>query len=81
MPTSIEPPADSAAFTNFKNGDETKLSYALKWAAWKWLWEVAECRVLGFEVRLEGPFGRIADVVWAGSGQPGLPDRGQVEQI
>lgn len=81
MPTSIEPPADSAAFTNFKNGNETKLTYALKWAAWKWLWEVAECRVLGFEVRLEGPFGRIADVVWAGSGQPGLPDRGQVEQI
>ena len=64
MPTSIETPADSAVFTNFKNGNETKLTYALKWAAWKW--EVAERRVLGFEVRLEGPFGRITDVVGLG---------------
>ena len=66
MPTSIEIPAKSAAFTNFKNGNETELTYALKWAAWKWLWEVAECRVIGYEVRLEGPFGRIADVVGLG---------------
>jgi hypothetical protein len=66
MPTSIELPAASSAFTNFKNGNETELTYALKWAAWKWLWEVAECRLVGFEVRLEGPFGRIADVVGLG---------------
>lgn len=67
MPTSIEVPTNSDAFTNFKNGNETDLTYALKWAAWKWLWEVAECRLIGFEVRLEGPFGRIADVVGLGS--------------
>jgi hypothetical protein len=30
------------------------------------LWEVAECRLIAFEVRLEGPFGRIADVVGLG---------------
>lgn len=66
MPTSIELPTNSPAFTNFKNGNETELTYALKWAAWKWLWEVAECRSIGYEVRLEGPFGRIADVVGLG---------------
>jgi hypothetical protein len=66
MPTSIELPPNSAAFNNFKNGNETELTYSLKWAAWKWLWEVAECRVIAFEVRLEGPFGRIADVVGLG---------------
>lgn len=66
MPTTIEIPSSSRAFDNFKNGNETELTYSLKWAAWKWLWEVAECRVVGFEVRLEGPFGRIADVVGLG---------------
>ena len=66
MPTSLEIPVDSDSFDNFKNGNETELTYSLKWAAWKWLWEVAECRVVGFEVRLEGPFGRIADVVGLG---------------
>lgn len=66
MPTSINLPTDSQAFANFKNGNESELTYALKWAAWKWLWEIAECRVIGYEVRLEGPFGRIADVVGLG---------------
>ena len=66
MPTTTEIPSDSHAFDNFKNGNETKLTYSMKWAAWKWLWEVAECRLIGFEVRLEGPFGRIADVVGLG---------------
>jgi len=56
-------PDDSPAFTNFKNGNETALTYELKWVAWRWLWEEIGCRVIGFEVRLEGPFGRIADVV------------------
>ena len=63
MSTSIEIPDKSPAVDNFKNGNATELTYMLKWAARKWLWEVAECRVLGFEERLEGPFGRIADVV------------------
>ena len=66
MPSSIEIPSDSRAFGNFRNRNETGLTYALKWAAWKWLWEVAECRVIGFEVRLEGPFGRVADLVGLG---------------
>ncbi len=66
MPTLIEIPEDSPAFTNFKNGNETEQTYFLKWVAWKWLWEVAGCRTIGFEVRLEGPFGRIADVVGLG---------------
>ncbi len=42
---------------------ETDLTYQLKWAAHKWLYGQAGCRVIGFEVRLEGPAGRIADVV------------------
>jgi len=66
MATSIEIPGKSEAFDNFKNGNDTELTYALKWAAWKWMWEVADCRLIGFEVRLEGPFGRIADVVGLG---------------
>lgn len=66
MPSSFEIPAGSNAFDSFRNRNETELTYALKWAAWKWLWEVAGCRVIGFEVRLEGPFGRIADVVGLG---------------
>ncbi|MCH8910932.1 MAG: hypothetical protein IH867_09345 [Chloroflexi bacterium] len=66
MPSSLEIPTDSNAFDNFRNRNETELTHALKWAAWKWLWEVAGCRLIGFEVRLEGPFGRIADVVGLG---------------
>ncbi|MDP6667411.1 MAG: hypothetical protein QF357_08445 [Dehalococcoidia bacterium] len=66
MPTSIEIPLVSNAFEDFRNRNETELTYTLKWAAWKWLWEVAGCRAVGFEVRLEGPFGRIADVVGLG---------------
>ena len=66
MSSSVELPVGSDAFDNFRNRNETELTYTLKWAAWKWLWEVAGCRVVGFEVRLEGPFGRIADVVGLG---------------
>lgn len=46
-----------------KRRNETELTYDLKWAAWHWLHEQADCKVIGFEVRLEGPSGRIADVV------------------
>lgn len=46
-----------------KRRSETDLTYELKWAAWRWLHEQAGCRVIGFEVRLEGPSGRVADVV------------------
>jgi hypothetical protein len=66
LQTTVELPIGSKAFDNFRNRNETELTYDLKWAAWKWLWEVVGCRVIGFEVRLEGPFGRIADVVGLG---------------
>ena len=45
---------------------ESVATAELKWAAWRWLWEVAGCRSIGFEVKLEGPFGRIADLVGVG---------------
>ncbi len=46
-----------------KRRNESGLTYELMWVAWHWLYEHAGCRVIGFEVRLEGPSGRIADVV------------------
>ncbi|MBM3959596.1 MAG: hypothetical protein FJ314_07485 [SAR202 cluster bacterium] len=52
----------------FKRGNESLLTYRLKWAAWEWLHSAARCRAIGFEVKLEGPFGRIADVVGVGPG-------------
>lgn len=48
---------------SIKRRSETDLTYSLKWAAWRWLYQEAACRVVGFEVGLEGPSGRIADVV------------------
>lgn len=50
----------------FKRGNESLLTYRLKWAAWEWLHSAERCRAIGFEVKLEGPFGRIADVVGVG---------------
>jgi hypothetical protein len=52
----------------FKRASESLLTYRLKWAAWEWLYREAGCRSIAFEVRLEGPFGRIADVVGVGPG-------------
>jgi hypothetical protein len=50
----------------FKRANESLLTHNLKWAAWRWLYREAECRAIGFEVRLEGPLGRVADVVGIG---------------
>ncbi|MFQ6026048.1 MAG: hypothetical protein ACE5Q6_00880 [Dehalococcoidia bacterium] len=50
----------------FKRGNETQLTYQLKWAAWEWLYTVAQCRCVGLEVRLEGPGGRVVDLVGVG---------------
>lgn len=50
----------------FKRNNESDLTYALKWAAWEWLYTVARCRVIGFEVAFEGPDGRIVDVAGVG---------------
>ncbi len=49
-----------------KSGTETDLTYELKWAAWQWLHSVAGCRAIGMEVKLEGPGGRIVDLVGIG---------------
>ena len=50
----------------FMRGNETGLPYALKMAAWKWLYREADCRVIGLEVKLEGPGGRIVDLAAIG---------------
>ena len=48
--------------------NETHQTYRLKWAAWEWLYNVAECRCIGMEARLEGPGGRVVDLVAVGPG-------------
>ena len=52
----------------FKLGNESRLTYSLKWAAWEWLYTFAGCRSIGFEVKLEGPGGRIVDLAAVGPG-------------
>lgn len=52
----------------FRRKNDSKQTCLLKWAAWEWLYRDAGCRAIGFEVRLEGPGGRIADVVGLGPG-------------
>ena len=59
---------ESGAGSVFKRGNESKLTYALKWAAWEWLYTFAGCRSIGFEVKLEGPGGRIVDLAAVGPG-------------
>ena len=54
--------------TPFKRGNESRLTYDLKWAAWEWLYRFAACRCIGFEVKMEGPAGRVIDVVGVGPG-------------
>ncbi len=53
---------------DLKSSSETDLTYRLKWAAWKWLYSEAGCRSIGMEVKLEGPFGRVVDLVGVGKG-------------
>ena len=50
----------------FKRNNETEQTYRLKWSAWEWLFRVAGCRSIGMEVRLEGPGGRVVDLVGVG---------------
>ena len=49
-----------------KSAGETDLTYQLKWSAWHWLYSEAGCRSIGMEVRLQGPFGRVVDLVGIG---------------
>lgn len=66
MPAPLEIPVDLDPFDNFKNGNEIVLTYSLKYITWKWLWEVPERRVVGFEVRLKEPLWLIADILGFG---------------
>ena len=50
----------------FKLGSESELAYRLKWEAWEWLYCEARCRCIGLEVRLQGPWGSVVDVVGVG---------------
>ena len=50
----------------FHRASDNLTTYRLKWAAWEWLYNKAGCRAVGFEVRLEGPGGRVVDVVGVG---------------
>ena len=52
----------------FKRDNESQLTYRLKWAAWEWLYNVAQCRNIGVEVRLEGPSSRVVDLAAVGPG-------------
>jgi len=52
----------------FKRKNESQETYRLKWAAWEWLYNVAQCRNIGVEVRLEGPGGRVVDLAALGPG-------------
>jgi len=52
----------------FKRENESQETYRLKWAAWEWLYNVAQCRNIGVEVRLEGPGGRVVDLAALGPG-------------
>ncbi len=50
----------------FKLGSESERAYRLKWEAWEWLYCEARCRCIGLEVRLQGPWGSVVDVVGVG---------------
>lgn len=50
----------------FQRRNETRQTYRLKWAAWEWLYNIVPCRCIGMEVRLEGPGGRVVDLVGVG---------------
>ena len=50
----------------FKLGSESELAYRLKWEAWEWLYCEVRCRCIGLEVRLQGPWGSVVDVVGVG---------------
>jgi hypothetical protein len=59
-------PTTQSVSRDLKRANESDPTYDLKWVAWQWLHEFAGCRAIGFEVRLEGPWGRVADVVGLG---------------
>ena len=60
--------AEGPAPQGFRLGSESRLTYRLKWEAWEWLYHEAQCRCVGLEVRLQGPWGAVVDVVGVGPG-------------
>ena len=67
--TRVAPTADIEPVGKpFKRDNESQETYRLKWAAWEWLYNVALCRNIGVEVRLEGPGGRVVDLAAVGPG-------------
>lgn len=62
------PAAPSLDPARFKLASESERAYHLKWKAWEWLYSEAECRCIGLEVRLQGPWGMVIDVVGVGPG-------------
>ena len=62
------PPIPSLDAARFKLGSESDLAYALKWEAWEWLYSQGRCRCIGLEVRLQGPWGKVVDLVGVGPG-------------
>ena len=58
--------ANACACMTYRRKNESELTYALKWAAWQWLYSSVQCRIIGFEVSLEGPGGRIVDLAGVG---------------
>ena len=62
------PPVSSLDPARFKLCSESDLAYALKWEAWEWLYSEARCRCIGLEVRLQGPWGKVVDLVGVGPG-------------
>lgn len=62
------PAVPSLDATRFRLGSESELAFRLKWEAWEWLYSEARCRSIGLEVRLQGPWGSVVDVVGVGPG-------------
>ena len=60
------PPIPHLDPARFRLGSESDLAYRLKWEAWEWLYHEARCRCIGLEVRLQGPWGTVVDVVGIG---------------
>lgn len=60
------PAVPSLDAKRFRLGSESELAFRLKWEAWEWLYSEARCRSIGLEVRLQGPWGSVVDVVGVG---------------
>lgn len=55
--------SDSLSKIDIKAGNENRFTCRLKWEVFLFLYKSMNCKSIGFEVKLEGPNGRIADLV------------------